>query len=103
MTKVTVPVSIFIQQHLLSVPIGSKDSHENPGVGAATFDVSSDNRDLIEDLVRIGNNQKVLFKELSLTHPEQGNTLPWRSTSLTEEVPTELLDFSPRLCIQRQS
>ena len=51
--KVTVPVSIFVQLHLLGVPIGSKDSHENPGVGTATFDVSSHNRDFVEDLVRI--------------------------------------------------
>lgn len=78
MTKFAVPVSIFFQQHLLSVPIGSKDSHENVGIGPTTFDVPSDNCDLVEDLVRITNNQNVSFKHLSLTHPEQGNnTFSW--------------------------
>lgn len=65
--KVIVPVSIFFQLHLLSVPIRSKDSHENTGVGTAAFDVSSHNRDFVEDLVRIWNNQKISFKQLSLT------------------------------------
>lgn len=68
----TVPVSIFFQQHLLSVPIGSEDSHENIGIGTATFDVSSHNGDFIEDLVKVGSNQKASFKQLSLTHTKQG-------------------------------
>lgn len=66
----TVPVPIFFQQQLLSVPIGSEDSHENIGVGAAAFDVSGHNRDFVEDLVRVGSNQK--FKQLSLTQAKQG-------------------------------
>lgn len=51
--NVTLPVTIFFQLHLLSVPIGSKDSHENTGVGTTAFDVSSHNCDFIENLVRI--------------------------------------------------
>jgi len=50
---VTAPVSIFFQLHLLSVPIGSKDSHENTGICTTAFDVSSHNRHFVEDLVRI--------------------------------------------------
>lgn len=53
----TVPVSIFFQLYLLGVPIGSKDSHENTGIRTTAFDVSSHNRDFIEDLGRIQNDQ----------------------------------------------
>lgn len=63
----TVPVSIFFQLYLLGVPIGSKDSHENTGIRTTTFDVSSHNRDFIEDLGRIRNDQ-ISCKQLSLTH-----------------------------------
>lgn len=45
--KISVPISIFIQLHLLSVPIGSKDSHENTSIGTAAFDVSSHNCDFV--------------------------------------------------------
>lgn len=92
---VTLPVSIFVQQHLLSVPVGSKDSHENVGVSAAAFDVSSHNCDFVEDLVRVGNNQKASFKHLSLTHAKQA--------FLSEKIATQLLDSPPHHCFQRQS
>lgn len=98
---VTVPVSIFFQQHLLSVPIGSEDSHENTGVSTTAFDVSSHNRDFVEDLVRIGNNQKASFKQLSLNHAKQGNRLSWRSISSPEKVATQLFGSSPHRCFQR--
>lgn len=68
--KVTVPVSIFFQLHLLSVPIGSKDSHENIGVSTTTFNVSSHNRHFVEDLVRIWKDQVVSFKLMSVTHSQ---------------------------------